>query len=132
MENIMSKRIVVVALLLFLVGICGWAVAQQNQPERAFGKMGLPVSRYTAVAAGQSAILLDTTSGKTWVMTQGVDGDSAWLPAQKLDTNEAAQEWLAKERKRAEGITDVQREMSRRLDALRGGKPPSDPGTGKK
>jgi len=113
----MSKRFLVPALLLGLAGLCGWAVAQQNQPERQ-GTVQRS-NGYAALAAGQTAILLETTTGKTWVMTQGVDGDSAWLPAQKLESEDAARQWLAKERQRVEAMTEVQREMARKLDAMR-------------
>jgi len=115
----MSKRFLVPALLLGLAGLGGWAVAQQNQPERPGAVQRF--SRYTALAAGQTAILLETTTGKTWLMTQSVDGDSVWLPAQKLESEEAARRWLAKERQRGEMVTEVQREMARRLETLRSG-----------
>lgn len=113
----MSKRFIVPTLLLGLAGLSGWAVAQQNQPERQAAVQRS--SRYTAVAVGQTAILVETTTGKTWVMTQGIDGDSTWLPTQRLESAEAASQWLPKERQRAEAMTEVQREMARKLEALR-------------
>jgi hypothetical protein len=125
----MSKRFVVVAALLGVAGICGWGIAQQGGQsgrQAAGGASG----RYTAVAAGQTAILLDTRSGQSWVMTQGADGDAAWLPTQKVDSPEAAHQWLTRERQRMEAQTglqhemanrleELQRDMTRRLDALR-------------
>jgi hypothetical protein len=115
----MSKCFVAAALLLALAGVCGWAVAQQAPPGQQ-GPLGRGAGngRFTAVAAGQTAILLDTMTGQSWVITQGTDGDTAWLPAQKIDSGEAAHQWLARERQRAEVQTGLQREMANRLEEL--------------
>jgi hypothetical protein len=116
----MSKRFVVFAVFLGLAGVCGWAIAQQGgQPGRQGPFGGGPANgRYTTVAAGQSAILLDTRSGQSWVMTQGSEGDAAWLPAQKFDLAEEAHQWLVKERQRAEAQVALQRELANRLEEL--------------
>ena len=113
----MSNRFFVPALLLAVTGVGGWAVAQQSSQEPLRTSKPSP-GRYTVVAAGQSAILLDTGTGRTWVMNQGVNGDSAWLPSQKFDNEETARQWLATERQRAEATTALQRELANRLEEM--------------
>ena len=116
----MSKRFFVVAALLGVAGVCGWAIAQQGgQPPGGKGGFGGAANgRFTTVAAGQTAILLDSRTGQSWVMTQGAEGDAAWLPAQKIDSEDAAHQWRAKERQRIDAQTGLQREMANRLEDL--------------
>ena len=115
----MSKCHVMAAVLLGAAGISGWAIAQQGVQPGGRGLGGAAGNgRYTTVAAGQTAILLDSRSGQTWVMTQGADGDAAWLPTQKFDNQEDAHQWLVKERQRMDAQTGLQREMANRLEEL--------------
>lgn len=49
--------------------------------------------------AGQSAVLLDTKSGKTWVLTRSAHGESVWLPASRIDSAQEARDWQGREDK---------------------------------
>jgi hypothetical protein len=54
--------------------------------------------RFTVVPAGGSAVLVDSASGKTWVLRHAGDGGApVWLPAQRIDDPAEARKWLEKE-----------------------------------
>jgi len=40
---------------------------------------------------------LDTKSGKTWVLTHSVEGQSIWLPAKRIDSEDEARDWQKRE-----------------------------------
>jgi hypothetical protein len=73
---------------------------------------------YAIVAAGSSAVLVELGTGRTWVLTQGVDGDSVWLPARRLDSDQEVRRWRRQERAKAAAREALQRELARKLEAL--------------
>jgi hypothetical protein len=81
----MSQRWLIPALVLALAGLAGWAVAQ---PGPGGPKKGDGPPRFAVAATGSSAVLLETATGKTWVLNQALDGSSVWLPVRRLDTEE--------------------------------------------
>jgi hypothetical protein len=90
-------RYVIGILVVGLLAFGGWAVAQQDRPgPKAPAPEGGP---FVVSPAGQSAVLLDTKSGKTWVLTQSVEGHSVWLPARRIDVEEEALRWQEREKK---------------------------------
>ena len=78
-----------------------YAVAQpQVQPPPPAG--GGPAN-YTVSAAGDSAVLLETRSGRTWLLMRSSDRvqPAVWAPIQRLDDREQVAEWDAAQRERA-------------------------------
>jgi hypothetical protein len=65
--------------------------------------------------------LLDTKSGRAWVLRQSADGmHTAWLPTERLDGPEQAQQWFQKENE-LQGEVETQRR--RLLQERSGGAP---------
>jgi hypothetical protein len=130
----MFKRMVVATLAGVLVCAGGWALAQQAAPQAETGsgeakkskdkdrkkgerKMGTGTpGRYTVATAGSSAVLLDTATGKTWVLHRPRDGRAVWLPAQRVDSEEDAKKLLEQERARGQEKAQA---LERELEAAR-------------
>ncbi|MBI3407741.1 MAG: hypothetical protein HY040_05220 [Planctomycetes bacterium] len=93
----MSKSFWAGAVCVALLSLAGWALAQQGQP----GPKKTEGERYMVAPAGDGAILLETTTGKTWVMRMNTD-PSYWLPAMRFDREEDFQAWREAERKKVE------------------------------
>jgi len=70
-----------------------WVMAQQERPD-AKKATSTEVGPFVASPAGDTAVLLETKSGKTWVLTRSVDGRLMWLPASRIDSEEEAGVWL--------------------------------------
>jgi len=93
----MTRRNVIVALVVVMSALGGWAWAQtrvQGPPPPVLGGGPFAVS-----PVGQSAILLDTSSGKTWELTRSVDGQVVWLPGKRIDSEKEAEDWREREKK---------------------------------
>jgi hypothetical protein len=45
------------------------------------------------VQAGAQAVLLDTATGKTWLLQPGGDGRAVWVPARRLDSDKEISAW---------------------------------------
>ena len=57
-----------------------------------------PVGRYTAVASEELIVLVDTTTGSTWVLCPPASGhpaDAVWLPIRRIDDKDEASLWRA-------------------------------------
>jgi hypothetical protein len=84
-------------LVLGLLALGGWAIAQQERPgAQPAAPEGGP---FVVSPAGQSAVLLDTRSGKTWVLTRSVEGESVWLPVKRIDSEEEARDWQQRDKR---------------------------------
>jgi hypothetical protein len=82
----MSKRIALATVGVVALTLTGWALAQQAQPapKKADGES----PRYMVAPAADGAVLLETSTGKTWLLHRSVaaQGVSAyWLPAIRLE-----------------------------------------------
>jgi hypothetical protein len=82
----MSKQITVAMAGAGILCLCGWVLAQQAQPaaKKADGES----PRYMVSPAADGAVLLETSTGKTWVLHRSgaARGISAyWLPAIRLE-----------------------------------------------
>lgn len=65
--------------------VTGWALAQPG-PARPGPEVP---GRFAVTPLADGAVLLDTATGKTWVLRAPVDGlPRAWEPAVRLDTRE--------------------------------------------
>ena len=89
----MTKQMMVAlaAAALFTAG--GWALAQ---PGAVFpGKTGPEgPNRYAVSASGTSAVMVDTATGRSWVLQHGADlSSTAWLPVVRIDAVDEAAAW---------------------------------------
>jgi hypothetical protein len=88
---------VVVAVLV----LGGWVMAQR---EGADPKIPAAQGSFMVAPAGNSAILLDTRTGKSWALHRSVRGDSVWLPAMRVDSEEDARRWKEAEERLREQL----------------------------
>jgi hypothetical protein len=103
----------IIAMSVILLALAGaWAIAQptptiQAQPEPA-------PERLAVSAAGNTAVLLDATTGKTWVLHQPADAGVAWVPVwvpvRRFDSEDEYQTWCEQERMRRQDV-----ELKKRL-----------------
>ena|SRR6267378_2778836 len=92
----MSKRFIIALVAVIAVGLCGWAFAQQGQPTAR--KTDAEGGRFAISSVGTSAVMIEITSGKTWVLRHSADGRSAaWLPVERIDDPKKAEMWLERE-----------------------------------
>ncbi|HLW68875.1 MAG TPA: hypothetical protein VKS79_26425 [Gemmataceae bacterium] len=110
----MTRRNVVVALVVVITVFGGWAWAQQRiqlNPPNSFG------GPFAVSQVAQSAILVDTSSGKTWELAHSVDGQAVWLPGKRIDSEKEAEEWRQHEKKMRQQLDEENklRERERRL-----------------
>jgi hypothetical protein len=54
-------------------------------------------------------VLVDTATGKTWVLHRGGDGSAAWLPARRIDSDKEARQWREADKARGAAAADEQR-----------------------
>ena len=109
----MTRRSVIIALVVGMLALGGWAWAQQ----KVTGPVPLFSGPFAVSQVGQSAILLDTSSGKTWELTHSADGQAVWLPGKRIDSEKEAEEWRQHEKKVREQLdAEIKiRERERRL-----------------
>jgi len=136
----MKRHHVMIAVVVGLLAMGGWGWAQQrNQPH-------VPVQPPTPVTftggpfavspVGQSAILVETSSGKTWEMTRSAEGQVVWLPCKRIDSEKEAEEWRQIENRKRQQLEEERRihERERRIqereDKLKQVQPAAGPLTG--
>ena len=71
------------------------------------------VGRYAVAASEECMILVDTTTGKTWLLCPSASGnpaEAAWLPIQRIDHTEEALRWM----NRQKVMKDVMKERAAR------------------
>jgi len=91
----MSRHFVIGIVVMGLCALGGWALAQQERPGgKGPAAEGGP---FVVSPAGDTAVLLETKSGKTWVLRRSVEGDAAWLPAKRIDSHEEGNRWRQRE-----------------------------------
>lgn len=113
--------------IVVLVAACGaYALAQQGgqqppPPPPAPGNVAAgPPGSFSVSAAGDSAVLLDGRSGRTWLLVRSSDRThpAVWLPIERLDQPEQAAEWDAAQRERQRHLQQTA-PLERRLAELR-------------
>src|SRR5580692_3443717 len=96
----MDRRHVLGIALVAILAVGAWSWSQAQQPG---GKGPAPGGEQFLVSpTSESAVLLDTKSGKTWVLTRAIDGESVWLPAKRIDSPDEAQKWRMVQKRIAE------------------------------
>jgi hypothetical protein len=94
----MSYRYVVAVLVVALLGLGGWTLAQQDRPA---AKETAPASgQFIVTPAGDTAVLLDTKSGNTWVLQRSGQGDPVWLLARRIDSVNEVRRWTDEQEQR--------------------------------
>jgi hypothetical protein len=87
----MSRHYVIGIVVVGLLALGGWALAQQERPgAKGPAAEGGP---FVVSPAGDTAVLLETKSGKTWVLRRSVEGDAVWLPAKRIDSHDEVIRW---------------------------------------
>jgi hypothetical protein len=83
---------IVIALMLALGAL---SLAQQ---ERASGKpLAGEGGQFKITSVGDTAVLLDSKSGTSWVLHHSADGDTVWLPAKRIDSEQETVGWRKRE-----------------------------------
>jgi hypothetical protein len=77
----MSRRYVIGILVVGLLAFGGWALAQQEQRDAKSSPDGGP---FVIGTAGQTGLLLQTNTGKTWEL-RGPPGNQNWTPIKRID-----------------------------------------------
>jgi hypothetical protein len=95
----MNWRFVLGLTVVAILVAGAWGLTQAQQ---AGGKQPPTSDQFLVSPAGETAVLLDTKSGKTWVLTRSIDGESVWLPAKRIESPEEAQEWRQNQKHLAE------------------------------
>jgi hypothetical protein len=100
----MSKPTLAGALFLFLglASLVAWA--DSPRAGATSKKAATEPGRFTVSPAGNSAVLLDSITGKTWVLqiANGPTPGAVWVPLRRFDTEKEVQLWQAAERARKE------------------------------
>ena len=112
----MTRRNLIVTFVVGFLALGGWAWAQQKNP----GLPGMPTPQqeggpYAVASVGQSAILLDTKTGKTWELTHSADGQAVWLPGKRIDSDKEAEEWRHRDK-------NFRQQLEEKKDRIKAGK----------
>jgi hypothetical protein len=119
-ESIMSRAALVWSLVALAAACGAHAVGQQEGGQPPPPAPGGPPASFTVSPAGDSAVLLETRSGRTWLLVRSSDRTqpAVWLPIERLDQREQAAEWNAQQRERAR-VMQQNGPLEHRLTELR-------------
>lgn len=129
----MSKVLTPVALIAVGLGVGGWLLAQQpatpgGQPggpgagigKGPMGPQGQPgnppppaTARFAVSGGGEGAMMVETQTGKSWVLHRGPGGVFAWLPIRRIDSEQDAAKIMEHEKTREREL-DEDRELLRK------------------
>lgn len=108
----MSRNCVFLVLLSVGLVIGSWALAQQErQPAKA--PVQAESGPFSVSPAGQTAVLLDSKSGRTWVLSRSHEGEAVWLPAKRIDAEQQARDWQERE-KRIKDILNAEEQAKKK------------------
>ncbi len=120
----MDRRYVIGFVAAAVLAVGGWALAQQDQAasKSAAGQKAAPQTTpgqmaggqiaaaqsgtFVLFAAGDTTILLNTNSGKTWALQRSVEGEVVWLPGKRLDSEEDVMRWKEREEHIKRAVVD--------------------------
>jgi hypothetical protein len=102
----MKTSHVLMVLAAALVGVGGWALGQQaQQPEPRKAEAGA----FHVAPAGDGAVLVETATGRTWLLNRSVDGlRTAWLPIERIDTPEKARTWWIEQEEQRQRLKKIE------------------------
>lgn len=94
----MKTALNVTVVALVAIVISGYALAQLKDPP-----VRRQVGNYTVTVVGDSAVMLDGTTGQTWLLqhSRRDNWPSVWLPIQRIDNERQVAAWRAKEWERS-------------------------------
>jgi hypothetical protein len=105
----MARNSLGLLFAVFLAGSCGWVAAQQGQP--ADPPADHAVGRFVVTAVNETAVLVDSTSGKSWSLTEDVDGLAVWLPfAARFDDRDEAMKWKLRDEHERQALQEAERQ----------------------
>jgi len=92
----MSRRFLAILSAGALLSAAGWAVGQQggSETKKPAGEPG----RFTVAPAGNTAVLLDTHTGQSWLLQPAGEAGAAWVPTRRFDTEKEVRAWLDAQR----------------------------------
>jgi len=91
----MSKQLMPLALIVLVLVAGSWLLAQQPGAPKAAAN---PQGTFQVSGSGDGALLLETTTGKTWMLRRFSQGRNVWVPVQRIDSQEEVQKLMDKER----------------------------------
>lgn len=143
----MSKVFIPVALFAVLLGLGGWLLAQPpgaglpgTAPRAGVVQfdLGFPIEqiqpkvpdkpakpappadgKFTVSGSGEGAIMVESTTSKTWVLHRGPGGAFTWLPIRRIDNEDEAAKLREKEKLFQREKQQEQQELLRRLEEER-------------
>lgn len=77
----MSRTALFTAFVVVVAGLGGWVAAQSQPGQETFtvpGPVMIAPGRFTVTAVGNSAVLLDTMTGRSWTFNN--DRGARWVP----------------------------------------------------
>jgi hypothetical protein len=77
----MSRTLLVALLITLVAGLGGWTFAQSQvgqDPLAVPGPVVVTPGRFSVTAVGNSAVLLDTMTGRTWTFNN--ERGARWVP----------------------------------------------------
>jgi hypothetical protein len=100
----MSKRYIVGAVLAVMLSL-GCLLVRQN----AVAATALPGegSQWVISTTREATLLLDTKTGKSWMLERSLAGDCAWLPVKRIDNEQDAARWRGGHPKRDSSLTGL-------------------------
>lgn len=109
----MDRRYVL-ALVLGLVLIAGWSLAQQADTNVGAANQSFAVS-----TGAEKTVLVETRTGQTWILNRAYDGQYVWLPIQRINLEVDAAQWRQEQQKQREELETLrQLEEQRRREEL--------------
>jgi hypothetical protein len=121
----MSKRYLAVAALLTFTVTAGWVLAQQFGDGRVGGGKTTTVQggtaappapgRYAVAVSDKTSVLLDTATGKSWVLVHS-GSRGVWLPTRRLDSDKEADAWREDEKTRFRERTPIEKKEKAQLE----------------
>ncbi|MGL4419297.1 MAG: hypothetical protein ACRCZF_01410, partial [Gemmataceae bacterium] len=84
---------------LVIMGGClvagGWTLAQPRPQPLPLVPAQSPPGHYVVTGFKDSAVMVDSTNGKSWVLHLSVqDGTSVWVPVAKIDDLNEGSDWI--------------------------------------
>src|SRR5436190_1222258 len=103
----MSKMLIPVLLVVVVLVLGGWLLAQQPGAPGlpgAAGGQGVPgqpgkppphpETRFTVSGSGEGAVMVESPSGKSWLLHRLPSGGYSWLPVRRIDSEVEAKKML--------------------------------------
>ena len=103
----MNRTTILTIAICVVVTICITMAVGQS------GSNDIASSRYSVATVGDSAVLVETLSGKTWLLHRSMypTESAVWIPINRLEDAAASAEWHAIERERIDKSAVMRKEL---------------------